>query len=150
MVEAFLSQDIEDQITNTLGTKVVEFIEKNPRRFYLTVKPVDLPECVKILVKELWLRMSTATAVDTRECIEILYHFSHDKSGKMFTLKVKLEDKSKPEIRSIATIFKGAEWIEREIAELFGVNFIGHPDMKRLLLSSDWPEGKYPLRRDSK
>jgi len=43
---------------------------------------------------------------------------------------------------------KCAEWIEREIHEMFGVNFKGHPNLKHLLLKDDWPEGNYPLRRD--
>ena len=39
-----------------------------------------------------------------------------------------------------------AEWIEREIWEMLGINFKGHPNLKRLLLAEDWPEDKYPLR----
>ena len=39
-------------------------------------------------------------------------------------------------------------WIEREISELLGIKFKNHPDMRRLLLSDEWPEGVYPLRRD--
>jgi len=52
------------------------------------------------------------------------------------------------EVDSIAPVIKGAEWIEREINELLGVTFKNHPDMKHLILPEDWPEGKYPLRRD--
>ena len=41
-------------------------------------------------------------------------------------------------------------WIEREIHEILGINFKGHPDMRKLLLPEGWPEGVYPLRRDYK
>ena len=58
--------------------------------------------------------------------------------------------KPTPEIDSVATITEGANWIEREIHDLLGVNFRGHPDMRRLILADDWPEGFYPLRRDSR
>ncbi len=53
-------------------------------------------------------------------------------------------------IDSITPIMKGAEWIEREIHELFGVDFKNHPNLKPLLLPDDWPKGLYPLRRDYK
>ena len=58
--------------------------------------------------------------------------------------------KDKPEIASLAPVLEGANWIEREITEMLGIHFIGHPDMRRLLLPEDWPEGVYPLRRDYK
>lgn len=58
--------------------------------------------------------------------------------------------KSKIEIDSLAPVFEAANWIEREIHEMLGINFNGHPDLRRLLLSDDWPEGVHPLRCDYK
>jgi NADH-quinone oxidoreductase subunit C len=60
---------------------------------------------------------------------------------------VKLE-KATPTIPSIAGIIKGANWIEREIAEMLGIEFQGHPRPERLLLGEQWPAGVHPLRRD--
>ena len=102
----------------------------------------------KFLFKELSFRFSTASGIDTPLGIEILYHFSDDKSGKIITLRTLIKDKKEPKIQSITPIIKGAEWIEREIWELLGVNFIGHPNLKHLLLIDDWPEGKFPLRKE--
>jgi Ni,Fe-hydrogenase III component G len=45
-------------------------------------------------------------------------------------------------------VFNGVNWIEREMNELLGIEFEGHPDMRRLLLAKEWPEGVYPLRTD--
>jgi Ni,Fe-hydrogenase III component G len=45
---------------------------------------------------------------------------------------------------------KGANYIEREIRDLFGIEFPGHPEPKRLILPDGWPEGKHPLRSDYK
>jgi Ni,Fe-hydrogenase III component G len=50
-------------------------------------------------------------------------------------------------MQSVATFLPAANWIEREIHEMLGVDFIGHPDLRRLLLPDDWPEGEYPYRR---
>ena len=50
-------------------------------------------------------------------------------------------------VESLAGSCKATEWIEREMAELLGITFRNHPDMRHLLLADDWPEGRYPLRR---
>jgi Ni,Fe-hydrogenase III component G len=59
-------------------------------------------------------------------------------------------DTDKPAVESIACRVPATEWIEREIHELLGVEFRNHPDMRHLLLTDDWPEGNYPLRKDWK
>ena len=87
-----------------------------------------------------------ATAQDTPQGLEILYHFSFDQTGQVISVRVLITDKKNPQIDSIAVLFKGAEWIEQEMWELLGINFIGHPNLKRLLLAEEWPEGKFPLR----
>jgi len=139
---------LKDEIKERLEKKIVDWHQHSPRRVYISIKPQDLKEAVRILFKELNLRLVTATGQDTPAGIEILYHLSFDKTGEIFSLRVLIEDKKKPEIDSITPLFPGAEWIEREIWELLGVNFIGHPNLKRLLLADEWPEGKYPLRHE--
>lgn len=139
---------IKEQIREKLGNKIINWYEHSARRIYLSIQPKDLKETARILFKELAFRFSTASGTDTPAGIEILYHFSFDRSGEIFSLRVLIEDKKKPEIDSLTSVFVAAEWIEREIWELLGVNFIGHPNLKHLLLIDDWPEGKYPLRHD--
>jgi len=89
-----------------------------------------------------------ASGVDTPfGVIEILYHFDFFQLPQVVSLRVRV-DKNDLSVVSLAPAVKGAEWIEREIAELFGVEFTGHPDMRHLILPDDWPKGNYPLRRD--
>lgn len=140
--------DIKEKIKEKLGNRIIDWQENNAKRIYFTVRKEDIFETAKVLFKELNLRFSTATGIDTPGALEILYHFSFDQTGQIFSARVLIADKKKPEINSIAPIFPGAEWIEREIWELLGINFIGHPNLKRLLLSDEWPEGKYPLRKE--
>jgi len=137
---------IQDEIKNRLGDKIINWHEHSPRRIYISIKPQDLKEIVRLLFRELKLRFATASGQDTPEGLEILYHFSFDSTGEMISLRVLLEDKKKPEIESLAPMFVGAEWIEREMWELLGINFKGHPNLKHLLLVDEWPEGKFPLR----
>jgi len=135
------------RIKDRFSTRVLKVFAKSSRRIYIDFDSKDIPEVASFLFRELGARFSTATGIDTRKNIEILYHFSFDSSGTVISLRT-LVDRKNPEIESIAAIIKGAEWIEREIHELLGVNFRNHPNLKRLLLSEDWPEGKYPLRRE--
>lgn len=139
---------IEEQIKERLTDKIVRYYKHNPRRIYFTVNKEDIIPVAQILFRELGLRLSTCSGQDTPEGIEILYHFSFDQTGEMISVRVLIEDKKKPKIDSISTVFPGAEWIEREMWEMLGVNFVGHPNLKRLLLSEEWPEGKYPLRHE--
>ena len=85
--------------------------------------------------------------LDTPDAIELLYHWALDRLDCVVTVRTRL-DRDKPEIASIAGACAAAEWIEREIWELLGVQFRNHPDLRHLLLSDDWPAGKFPLRRD--
>jgi len=137
---------IQDEIKNRLGNKVINWHEHSPCRIYISIKPQDLKETVEFLFRELKLRFVTASGQDTPEGLEILYHFSFDSTGEIISLRVLIEDKKKPEIESLAPMFRGADWIEREMWELLGINFKGHPNLKHLLLVDEWPEGKFPLR----
>ena len=138
--------DMRDRIKEKLQDKIKDWQEKSSKRIYVTIDKKDIFKVTQALFKELGLRFSTASCTDMPDYLEILYHFSNDPAGEIYSVRVLLEDKLKPEIQSIAPVFAGAEWIEREIWEMFGVNFNGHPNLRRLLLAEDWPEGEYPLR----
>ncbi len=138
--------DMRDRIREKLQDKVIGWQEPSTKRIFFSLDKNEIFEAVKILFRELELRFITASAIDLAEGLEVIYHFSNDPAGEVYSLRVLLSDKHKPEIKSISPIFPGAEWIEREIWEMFGINFSGHPNLKRLLLSEDWPENEYPLR----
>ena len=140
-------EQILSTIRNTLGDGIVDFHEKSERRYYVEVKPEAVPTATQLIFKELGARFQIATGVDTPAAIEILYHWAFDKHDFIVTVRTKL-DRQAPEIDSVASICTATEWIEREMWELLGIRFRNHPDLRHLLLADDWPEGKYPLRRD--
>ena len=125
-----------------------EVYEHNPRRLYIAIPRERLTEAAKFLHRERGMRLSICTGIDTRAGYEILYHFCEDSTGTMYTLKV-LVPKDDPKVESQATWFPATDWIEREMHELLGIDFPGHPNLIPLLTSDkDWDSGKYPLRRD--
>jgi len=142
-----IREEILTRIKERLGGKIVQWTDKSARRVYMEVKPEDVLETSRFIFKDLEARLSIATGTDTPTAIEVLYHWAFDQCGFIFTVRTKL-NRDKPVIESITPICKGAEWIEREMWELLGITFQNHPDMRHLLLADDWPEGKYPLRRD--
>ena len=86
------------------------------------------------------------TCVDWKTHLTMVYHLSSTRYRYNIVVKCKL-DRAKPEIETICDIWRTAEFHEREVFELFGVDFLNHPDLRLLILPEGW-EGKNPLRKD--
>ncbi|NQT05972.1 MAG: NADH-quinone oxidoreductase subunit C [Candidatus Omnitrophica bacterium] len=142
-------KDIISAIKDKFPKRIKKLFEKSTRRVYIDIDPKDLTDFVEFIFNGQDARFCTASCVDMRNGMEILYHFSFANMSLVVSLRVYL-DKNNLSIDSITPIMKGAEWIEREIHELFGVDFKNHPNLIKLLLPDNWPEGLYPLRRDYK
>ena len=138
---------MSSMIKEKLKDNIVKWEEKNHKRYYIEVKKNNLREVSKILFKDIGLRFCIATGIDNIKNMEVLYHFSDDKTGAIYSLRV-FTEREKAEIPTISDIITGSKWIEREINELFGINFSGNKDLRRLLLDESWPEGVHPLRKD--
>lgn len=136
-----------EQIKSQLKKQMSKVYEHNTQRVYIDIKPSDLVSAAEYIFSLPNIRFAIASGMDTSKGIEILYHFSDDSTGQMISLRVLLTDKKNPEIDTLSKVIKGASWIEREMHELLGVNFIGHKNLKHLILPEDWPEGDYPLRQ---
>jgi Ni,Fe-hydrogenase III large subunit/Ni,Fe-hydrogenase III component G len=87
------------------------------------------------------------TGLDMGEKIGLTYHICTN--GVIVTIRTEVS-KKKPKIQTVTDLIPGAQFHEREVADLFGVIFEGHPNPARLVLPDDWPENLYPLRKDAK
>jgi len=141
-----MSERIVNEVRGQLGTKIRELDVRSPRRVYVEVAPEDLVEAARVLFDVMHGRFATASGMQTADGFEVLYHFAFDAEHVLVSVRVRT-DSSEPAFDSIAPLIRGAEFIEREMHDLLGIEFRGHPDLKRLILSDDWPEGVYPLRR---
>jgi Ni,Fe-hydrogenase III component G len=119
-------------------------------RIYLLCEAENSYAVNKFLFEDVPLRFVIATGIDSDDCFEVLYHYAYDQTGSIITLATKIHDREKPAIESITPFLPGAEWIEREIHDILGIDFKNHPNLKRLILADDWPEGVYPLRKEEK
>ncbi len=128
----------------------VKKIEKH--ELFVRVEREKFMKAVKLLFEiQDYPHFSVISATDFGEKIELLYHFTVDygkrNQEKLVTLGVSLP-KDDLKIETITELIPGAMISEREIHEMMGVEFIGLKDTRHFFLPEDWPDGKYPWRRD--
>ena len=93
-------------------------------------------------------RLACITGVDNGPAaatMEVIYHLDCITTGLTFALKVRIP-RDHPEVPTLTGLWRSADWLEREIFDMYGIIFTGHPDLRRILMPADW-EG-YPLRKD--
>ena len=93
--------------------------------------------------------LSDVTAVEYRDAgrpLEVVWHLRSIAHRRFLRLKVLLAPGAKLEVPSVWDLYKGADWLERECYDMFGITFAGHPDLRRLLMWEQYREG-YPLRK---
>ena len=90
--------------------------------------------------------LNSVTAVDYVEFFELIYHLTSLRRNASCTVKTRLYSREDPSAPSVIDLWRGAELQEREIYDLMGITFQGHPNMKRILLWEGFPG--HPLRKD--
>jgi NADH-quinone oxidoreductase subunit C len=94
--------------------------------------------------------LADVTAVDYRDperTLEVVYQLRSLHRRADLRVKVALDKQGPLEVRSVVDLWRGADWLEREVFDMFGVVFAGHPDLRRILMWETYAEG-YPLRKD--
>ena len=138
-----------EEINNRFRDSILSITEHNRLRITVTINPKAVVNLAEFFYKEKGFRFIIASGLHSKQGFEIFYHFSNDKSGHVINLHVVLPHKQ-PAIQSLTETFSAANWIEREIHELLGIDFKGHPNLFPLLSKDNWPEGTYPYRKDFK
>ena len=94
--------------------------------------------------------LSDITAVEFRDLeqpLEVVWHLRSLPYRRFLRLKVPLAKGAPLEVPSVWSVYRAADWMERECYDMFGIRFTGHPDLRRLLMWEQYKEG-YPLRKD--
>jgi len=143
----------QKQLMNKLSqvkNKLIDFEHPKDNSVFLICEADKVLELNKFLFEDIGARFCTVTGIDAENCFEVIYHYSYDQTGTVINIKALIRDRENPSVESITAAVPAAEWIEREIHDILGIDFINHPNLKRLVLSDDWPEGVYPLRKEVK
>ncbi|MAE68846.1 MAG: NADH-quinone oxidoreductase subunit C [Gemmatimonadetes bacterium] len=146
-----MSQHALDRLTDELGGALLDSCSEHGDET-ACIEPGHLHRAARFLRDDPELEMNMlvdVTAVDRlgRDSrFDIVYHLHSLGRGHRIRLKVQASDSGEAEIRTLTDLWKSAEWLEREVYDMFGVRFEGHPDLRRLLLYPEF-EG-HPLRKD--
>ncbi len=115
----------------------IESTEEVGREFRLRVRPEALIAVCRLCKERGYSYLSDITAVDTGSEMRVVYRLESLKDASQIVLSVPVA-RTGASAPSLTSIFKGANWPEREVYDLFGVRFQGHPDLRRILLTDDW------------
>jgi NADH-quinone oxidoreductase subunit C len=133
---------------------------------FLIINALELPKVCTFLRDEESLQFDTLmnlSGVDDNNAIKVkdehgneilkgrtlsvYYHLHSMKFDHKVALKVSVPIE-KPEVESVESIWKAADWHEREAFDMYGIIFLNHPNLIRILMPYDWEDGSFPLRKD--
>jgi Ni,Fe-hydrogenase III large subunit/NADH:ubiquinone oxidoreductase subunit C len=140
-------EDILTTISNKLEEKTLQTQTTQLGKISVRVNPGIHRDILKTLLeKDESTGISAITGVDLDETIEIMYHVRTH--GAIVTIRTQVPKKDS-QIKTITDILPGANFHEREVADLFGITFEDHPEPGRLVLPEGWPKNLFPLRKDA-
>ena len=140
------TEELKIKITELLATAT---FEESGEWLTINVEPKDWLQLAQQLRNDNSLYFDylfCLTCIDWKTHLTMVYHLSSTKYRHNIVIKSKL-DRNNPEIETVSHIWRTADFHEREVYEMFGVNFLNHPDLRLLILPDGW-EGKNPMRKD--
>jgi len=144
-------QQISEKLKAQFSDKILEAKVEGVLEPYIKVSASSVKEIAIALRQDPEFQfdyLMCLSGVDNgKNILSVVYHLSSMQQRHKITLKVEVPA-DKPEVPSVSSIWPTANWHEREAYDLIGIKFIGHPDLRRMLLPEDW-DG-HPLRKDYK
>ncbi|HET9753980.1 MAG TPA: NADH-quinone oxidoreductase subunit C [Myxococcales bacterium] len=142
-------EEIRQRLAAKFGERIGPLAPANKDAFVL-VQAADVPEICRFLKEDPELSFDCLMNLSTvdwpkKNQIELVYHLWSYAKQHAFIVKAQL-DRAKPEVASVEPVWKSADWLEREQYDLMGVQFQGHPDLRRIMMPDDWVG--HPLRKD--
>ncbi|ALS24522.1 MULTISPECIES: NADH-quinone oxidoreductase subunit C [Paenibacillus] len=122
--------------------------EKGGHIPYLIIKGDEWPAVAEQLKTHPELKLNylrNVSGIDMETHLEVAYHLISLETKREYCVKIKT-DREAPSIPSVTSVWPTANWNEREIYDLFGIDFPGHPDLRRIMMADDWVG--HPLRKD--
>ena len=144
-------QQISEKLKAQFSDKILEAKVEGVLDPFVKISASSVTEIATVLRQDPELQfdyLMCLSGVDNgKNILSVVYHLSSMQHRHKITVKVEVPA-DKPDVPSVSSIWPTANWHEREAYDLIGIKFIGHPDLRRMLLPEDW-DG-HPLRKDYK
>lgn len=145
------AEEILQILKNNFPDFILELKNDQPTEPYIVVSPLEIDRVCAFLHDSsdlLFDSLMNLSGVDEPKTslLGVYYHIESTAIKHKIILKVST-DRNKPEVATVTSVWKGADWHEREAYDMFGISFLNHPDLRRILMPYDWDAG-YPLRKD--
>ncbi|MEM4245792.1 MAG: NADH-quinone oxidoreductase subunit C [Candidatus Bathyarchaeia archaeon] len=153
MTEAdFSEKDVAEFRKGVLKRSLLK-VELKPRtqgkgRVFMSIDRRENRNALRCMLDRFGARLGTISGVDYGDSLGVVYHIILDRHGIVANLKVTDLPRGSPEVDTVSDIVPGAAFMEMEVHDLFGIEFKGNPYKRKWIISDDWPEGEYPLRKD--
>lgn len=161
------AEEIFNLLKEKFGDSVSELKSDKPTESYINVNPLEVDKICLFLRDEKDLQFDSLmnlSGVDDANgekvkdeqgletikggTLSVYYHLESTSLKHKLTLKAST-NREKPEVVTVTESWKSADWHEREAFDMYGIIFLNHPDLRRILMPYDWEHG-YPLRKDYK
>ena len=161
------AEEIFNILKENFPNSVTELLTDKPVEPFIEVSPLEIDKICTFLLESEELKFDSLmnlSGVDDANgdkekdekgfetikggTFSVWYHLESIELKHKITLKVST-DRENPEVASVAEIWRSADWHEREAYDMYGIKFLNHPDLRRILMPYDWEAG-YPLRKDYK
>ena len=158
-------EEIFELLKSKFGDSVIEIISDKPAEAVITVSPMEIDKICLFLKDEQELKFNSLmnlSGVDDANgekikdenenevfkggTLSVFYHLESIDLKHKITLRVSM-NRDNPEVASVEEVWKTADWHEREAFDMFGIKFLNHHNLIRILMPYDWEDG-YPLRKD--
>ena len=160
-------EEVYNILKEKFGDDIIEFAASQPIEPFIVVNPKQIDKICRYLFDDEELSFNSLmnlSGVDDSNgkkskdengndiiegaTLSVYYHLESTKHRHKLVLKASAPTEN-PEINSVESIWRHADWHEREAYDLLGIIFLNHPDLRRILMPYDWDAG-YPLRKDYK
>ena len=137
------------RLEHRFGERLLGPVRQRHDETEIRVSPADVPEVVRALHDEPELRfelLADLAGVDTGEVMQVVYHLWSATTPDWLRVIADGLPRDDPRVPSVTFIWKGAEWLEREAYDMFGITFEGNRDLRRIFMPPDYTS--FPLRKD--
>lgn len=141
---------MQEKIKEILGDKIKE-CGSDRGQYWIKVSPGDIVETVRSLrfarenPFDFLVDICGVDNFPKEPRFEVVYHLLNTAAKFILRIKVEVPEGSNT-VPSIVSVWKAANWLEREAYDMYGINFLGHPDLRRILMHEDYAD--FPLRKD--